>query len=84
MGEDMAFWCFAQAQEGDFTVGRKKLNKVAEIMAYDWVYMRVYPDTVAARYVCKQQGFSYDNLLDEEVDYLSRKIEEEIKRYATS
>lgn len=84
MGEDIAFWCFAQAQEGDFTVGQEKLNKVAEIMAYDWVYMRVHPDTVAARYVCKQQGFNYDNLLDQEVDYLSRKIEEEIKRYATS
>ena len=79
--EDRAFSCFAQAQEGDFTVGKEKLNKVAEIMAYSWVYMKVYPDTVSARYVCQQQGFNYDNLLDQEVDYLSRQIEEEIGKY---
>lgn len=79
--EDRAFSCFAQAQEGDFTVGKEKLNKVAEIMAYSWVYMRVHPDTISARYVCQQQGFKYDNLLDQEVDYLSRKIEEEIGKY---
>ena len=82
--EDRAFSCFAQAQEGDFTVGKEKLDKVAEIMAYSWVYMRVHPDTVSARYVCQQQGFNYDNLLDQEVDYLSRKIEEEIDKYAAN
>ena len=80
--EDRAFSCFAQAQEGDFTVGKEKLDKVAEIMAYNWVYMKFYPDTIFARYVCQQQGFSYDNLLDQEVDYLSRQIEEEIVKYA--
>ena len=52
-------------------------------MAYNWVYMRVNPDTVSARYVCQQQGFNYDNLLDQEVDYLSRQIEEEIGKYVT-
>ena len=82
--EDRAFSCFAQAQEGDFTVGKEKLNKVAEIMAYNWVYMRVNPDTVSARYVCQQQGFCYDNLLDQEVDYLSRQIEEEVNKYAAN
>lgn len=82
--EDRAFSCFAQAQEGDFTVGKEKLDKVAEIMACSWVYMRIYPDTISARYVCQQQGFNYDNLLDQEVDYLSRKIEEEIDKYAAN
>lgn len=82
--EDRAFSCFAQAQEGDFTVGKEKLDKVAEIMAYSWVYMRVHPDTISARYVCQQQGFKYDNLLDQEVDYLSCKIEEEIGKYVAN
>ena len=27
--EDRAFSCFAQATEGDFTVGKEKLNKVS-------------------------------------------------------
>ena len=79
--EDIAFSCFAQAQEGDFTVGKENLDKVAEIMAYNWVYLRVYPDTSTAQYVCQQQGIKYSNLLDQEVDYLSRKIEEEINKY---
>ena len=79
--EDRAFSCFAQAQEGDFTVGKEKLNKVAEIMAYSWVYMRVYPDTPTAQCVCQKQGINYNELLDQEVDYLSRQIEEEINKY---
>lgn len=81
MNNDMAFMCFAQATEGDFTVGQEKLNKVAEIMAYNWVCMRVQPDTFTAKYVCQKLGFKYDDLLDEEVDYLQAKIEEEIQRY---
>lgn len=79
--ENMAFSCYAQACEGDFTAGRAKLNKVAEIMAYNWVYMKVQPDAIAARYVCHRMGVNYDSLLSEEVDYLSRKIEEEINKY---
>lgn len=79
-----AFMCYAQAEEGDFTVGQSKLNKVAEIMAYNWVYTRTYPDTIAAKSVCQQVGFEYDILLDQEVDYLSRKIEEEIDKYVTT
>lgn len=82
--EDRAFSCFAQAQEGDFTVGQNELNKVAEILAYNWVYMRVTPDTVAARYVCQQLGFNYDSLFDEEVDYLKLRVEEEIRLYECS
>lgn len=81
MINDMAFSCFAQATEGDFTVGQSKLNKVAEILAYNWVYMRVTPDTISARYACQQLGFNYDSLLDEEVDYLQTRVEEEIRRY---
>ena len=50
-------------------------------MAYRWVYLKVYPDTISAQYVCQQQGFNYDNLLDQEVDYLSRQIEDEINKY---
>ena len=82
--EDRAFSCFAQAQEGDFTVGKEKLDKVAEIMAYNWAYMKVHPDTISARYVCQQQGFNYDNLLDQEVDYLSHQIEDEINKYVAT
>ena len=81
MMNDMAFMCFAQATEGDFTVGQNKLNRVAEILAYNWVYLRVTPDTVSAKYVCQQQGFNYNDLLDEEVDYLKTRVEEEIRRY---
>ena len=82
--EDRAFSCYAQAEEGDFTVGKEKLDKVAEIMAYNWIYMKVYPDTVSAQNVCQQQGFNYDNLLDQEVDYLSRQIEDEINKYVAT
>lgn len=81
MNNDMAFMCFAQATDGDFTVGQNKLNKVAQIMAYNWVYMRIKPDTDSARQVCNQFGFNYDSLLNEEVDYLKTKIEEEIMLY---
>ncbi len=81
MNNDMGFMCFAQATDGDFTVGQNKLNKVAQIMAYEWVYMRVKPDTISAQQVCRQLGFNYDSLLSEEVDYLKAKIEEEIKLY---
>ena len=79
--EDRAFSCFAQAQEGDFTIGRRILDEVAEILAYDWVYLRVTPDTIAARYVLRQKGYSYDSLLDQEVDYLAEKVKEEIDKY---
>ena len=81
MNNDMAFMCFAQATEGDFTVGQNKLNKVAQMMAFEWVYMRVKPDTAAAQRMCLQFGFNYDSLLSEEVDYLKTKIEEEIMLY---
>ena len=78
------FMMFAQATEGDFTVGQEKLNQVAQVLAYDWVYMRVYPDTISARYVCNKLGFSYDQLLSEEIDYLERKTEEEISKYGAT
>jgi hypothetical protein len=80
--ENMAFSCYAQACEGDFTAGRAKLNSVAEILAYDWVYMKVQPDAIAARYICHRMGVNYDSLLSEEIDYLVAKTEEEIMKYA--
>jgi hypothetical protein len=53
-------------------------------MDYNWVYARTYPDTSAAKFVCQQMGFKYDNLLDQGIDYLSRKIEEEIDKYVAT
>lgn len=79
--EDMAFSCFAQAQEGDFTVGKNILDEVAEILAYDWFYLHMTPDTIAARYVLRQKGYRYDSLLDQEVDYLAEKVKEEMNKY---
>lgn len=80
--EDRAFSCYAQAMEGDFTVGKDKLDQTAEVLAYNWVYLRVNPnDMVTVRYTCQKLGFKYDNLLDEEVDYLERKTEEAIRNY---
>lgn len=79
--EDTAFSCFAQAQEGDFTIGRDILDEVADILAYDWVNLSEVPDTAAARYILQQKGYSYDSLLDQEVDYLAEKVKEEIDKY---
>ena len=81
MNNDMAFMCYAQACEGDFTVGQAKLNQIAEIVAYNWVYLRVSPDETAISYTCQKQGVNFYKLLFEEVDYLNRKVKEEIKRY---
>ena len=64
--------------------GQNKLNKVAKMMAFEWVYLRIKPDTTAAQRMCLQFGFNYDSLLSEEVDYLKTKIEEEIMRYGGS
>ena len=80
--EDRAFSCYAQAKEGDFTVGKAKLDQTAEVLAYNWVYLRINPnDMVTVHYTCQKLGFKYDDLLDEEVDYLERKIEEAIRNY---
>ena len=82
MNNDMAFMCFAQATEGDFTVGKSTLDQAAESLAFNWVYMRINPnDDIVVRYTCQRLGFKYDNLLSEEVDYLARKTEEAIRRY---
>ena len=80
--EDRAFSCYAQACEGDFTIGKAKLDQTAEVLAYNWVYLRVNPnDMTTVRYTCQKLGFKYDDLLDEEVDYLERKVEETIRKY---
>lgn len=80
--EDMAFSCYAQACEGDFTVGYEALDQVAESLGYNWVYLRVNPnDMTTVRYTCQRLGINYDSLLNEEVDYLSRKTEEVIRKY---
>ena len=85
MGEDMAVWCFAQASEGDFTVGKEKVDRVASNLAYNWVHSGINPNnTDVCREECWHQGFDFNILTYEEVEYLCRKIEEEIKRYATS
>lgn len=84
MNNDMAFMCFAQATEGDFTVGQNKLNKVAEILAHNWVTAKIDPnDPFVYRQICKLNGFNYDSLLDEEVDYLQLKVEEEIRQHGS-
>ena len=75
---------FAQATEGDFTVGQEKLNQVAQILAYNWVYMKIFPDTLSAKQACNKLGFHYDQLLSEEIDYLERKTEEEISKYVAT
>ena len=83
--EDRAFSCFAQAQEGDFTVGKGKLDQTAEVLAYNWVYLRVNPnDMITVRYTCQKFGLKYDDLFDEEVDYLERKTKEEISKYGAT
>ena len=80
--EDRAFSCYAQAKEGDFTVGKTKLDQTAEVLAYNWVYLKINPnDMITVRYTCQKLGFKYDDLLDEEVEYLERKTEEAIGRY---
>ena len=82
MNNNMAFMCFAQATEGDFTVGQNKLNKVAEILAHNWVTAKIDPNNpFVYRQICNLNGFNYDSLLDEEVDYLQHKVEEEIRQY---
>ena len=85
IGKDRAFSCSAQATEGDFTVGKGKLDQTAEVLAYNWVYLRVNPnDMITVRYTCQKLGFKYDDLLDEEVDYLERKTKEEISKYGAT
>ena len=79
---DMAFMCYAQATEGDFIAGKAKLDQTAEVLACNWVFLGVDPNEMeTVRYVCQNFGFKYDDLLDEEVDYLERKIEEAIRNY---
>lgn len=80
--KDRAFSCYSQAKEGDFIIGKERLKQTAEVLAYNWVYLRVNPnDMVNVKYTCQKLGFNYNNLLDEEVDYLAAKTEEAISRY---
>ena len=82
VNNDMAFMCYAQACEGDFTVGKAKLDQTAESLAFNWVYMRINPnDDAVVRCTCRRLGFDYDNLLNEEIDYLTRKTKEAIRNY---
>ena len=82
VNNDMAFACYAQASEGDFTVGKAKLDQTAEALAFNWVYMRLSPnDNTVVRNTCHRLGFDYDSLLNEEIDYLERKTEEAIRNY---
>lgn len=78
---DMAFSCFAQATEGDFTIGKENLDIIAEALAYNWIHLQIIPNTEAAKNACKELGFDYNDLLDEEIDYLKEKIEKELNKH---
>ena len=82
MIENMAFSCFAQATEGDLTVGQQTLNKAASTLAYNWVYNGKNPNNIdVCKSVCNQIGFDFDSLTNEEVDYLAKQTERKIGEY---
>lgn len=77
------FMMYAQACEGDFTVGTKALDYAAKLLADGWLQRNEDPNKPANYYAaCRQAGFNYDKLLSEEVDYLAREIERRLN-YAT-
>ena len=85
MIDNMAFMCCAQATEGDFTAGRIKLNQVAQFLAYNWIYSGINPnDEGVVQQACQRFGFNFNILLSEEVDYLAKKVEEEIRLYGAT
>ena len=77
----MAFMCYAQACEGDFTVGQDKLDRVADTVAFNWIHRGLPPSDLEIMATCQNFGFNYSSLLDEEIDYLQAKVEEMIKYY---
>lgn len=70
------FMMYAQACDGDFTAGRSNLDYAARLLANGWLQRGENPNDPINYYnACSQAGFEYDNLLSEEVDYLSKTIE---------
>lgn len=81
---DPTFMMYAAACEGDFTVGKSTLDAIAEVLAYNWVTLDSNPNNPnVCRAACNIFNVNFDSLLNEEIDYLSRKIEEEAKYYGS-
>ena len=75
------FMMYAQACEGDFTVGKNALDYAARLLADGWIQRRENPNIPSNYYAaCNKAGFNYDNLLSEEIDYLSRTVERMISQ----
>lgn len=70
------FWARAMATEGDLTVGREKLDAAAHLIANNYLQLDISPCYAAAVECCMSYGFNYDSLLEEEKDYLDKKVEE--------
>ena len=74
------FMMYAQACEGDFTVGRTNLDYAARLLADGWINRRENPNSPSNYYAaCSKAGFEYDNLLSEEVNYLCKTVERMIQ-----
>lgn len=73
------FWARAMATEGDLSVGQNKLNDVASLITNNYLQLGIPPSYAAAVECCMSYGFNYDTLLEEEKDYLDKKVEELIK-----
>ena len=75
------FMMYAQACEGDFTVGKRALDYAARLLADGWIQRGENPNVPSNYYAaCNKAGFNYDILLSEEVDYLSRTVERMISQ----
>lgn len=71
-----AFDMYKQAMEGDFTAGRSALDYAAQLLAQGWLEWKENPNNPTNYYAaCNEAGFEFDNLLPEEVDYLSRRTQ---------
>lgn len=72
---DSWFWERVMATEGDLTVGRRKLDAVANQIANNYLQFNISPCYTEVVKYCVFYGFNYDSLLEEEKDYLDRKVE---------
>lgn len=83
--DNEALMMFAQATEGDFTVGKEKLDAVAHELAMGWLHEGKDPNnTYITKEACNKFGFDFNILLCEEVDYLADKIEKELDKHANN
>lgn len=70
------FMMYVQASEGDFTAGRSALNYAARLLADGWTKRGENPNSPSNYYAaCSKAGFEFDNLLSEEVEYLTKAVE---------